>query len=429
MASTTNNTIQTPAIQTPAVPTANPQSSPVIVVNTSHDPEGVDTQLYTLMIVGGTLQALSFVATIALIALACIVNPYYALGIIVTVAFAALGIALSQSERYIDGSIIIPCLTSVPYIPGQPVGIYREGHNCWANATMQLCLQSESIREALRSMPQAHPFHRFYTNYCLAQDNQQVTAADANSQEIRAVLNDRNVNNISDQSNISEDANEALGYILEVLQEDFELRQAQNDQLPLPAFLNPMRLVQTNIEKNTITPSLVAYPQITLNLQNYLEYCIQQRNGAQGAPPATIAPSEQALFINYLLDPYFNDQNDVGPLHRRFQTAPNELIFHFARFRNDGTKITNAVPVPMQFTLPADYIEQNGQETHLELDSFIMHNGTQLNAHYISYIKAEDGLWWCLNDGHARPVQDLRAVANLASRSYMVHYRAVQPTH
>jgi hypothetical protein len=381
----------------------------------------IDTKIYLLIILGGILQTAAFAGIVSSIALACMVNPFIALVIIPSLAVGALGIALSKTQKYVDGSIFIPQLMTPPFIPHQPIGVHRQSNNCWANASMQLCMQSPLISQAMLQMPREQAFHTFCSAYNSAQQNQQIVSAEASTQAIRMELHRHNAGSVPAESHIQGDANEALGFIFDILHEDFERRFAEDKTLETPSFLNPITLQQTTKSSNETATSQEPATQITLHLQNYLDYQTRQRDLPQDA---RITLANEALFIHYLLDPYFNDDTEHTFTKRQFDTLPQEMIFHLARFRNDGSKIAYPLPIPLQLHLPKEYVKDATAETIYEPCAFVYHGGSTLaSAHYTVYTKAENGIWWEINDNQVLPITNLHTIEYQLNRSYMILFR------
>ncbi len=270
-----------------------------------------------------------------------------------------------------------------PFVPGQPVGIRNGSANCWANSLLQFARHIPSLYRIVQADRELQPaFANFYRAYDRARATQQHTAPQASSQTIRQCLHARS-DTISSRASRQEDAHEGLMAMMENFPPHYmRLQRAANDG---------------RIEPTTV---------ISINPTDHKRRSLAEL-------------FEQTYAIR-----------DYGPRSEfaYFQTRPDELFFHIARFRPTlagFTKNSDLLNIGPIFSLPARRVDaENGGGDYL-CDAFIEHRGSSASGgHYVAYVMDEDGRWWLCNDQVITAVTEA-TVNSARQRAYILHFRAI----
>ncbi|KAJ3332931.1 Ubiquitin carboxyl-terminal hydrolase 36 [Blyttiomyces sp. JEL0837] len=111
------------------------------------------------------------------------------------------------------------------------------------------------------------------------------------------------------------------------------------------------------------------------------------------------------------------------------QEAPPVLVLQLKRFEfgwsSHGTKVNKVVKFPQMLDITPFMSEQQERTTY-QLYGVLVHAGHSCNSgHYYSYVKAPNGLWYCMNDSDVRQVS-LQSV--LDQTAYILFYSSNKPT-
>lgn len=308
-----------------------------------------------------------------------------------------------------------------------PVPLYRKGCNCWANALMQMVMNTPALIEAF---DREDLLALFIREYWTAQVNG-TSLSEESTQRVRMLLNNRFPHVIRSDSLRQEDASEAL--------------------LSLMALVNPAdsRLF-TNQETrryyaptgNSLSPEehakIIAKREGPINLSLYSRLG-ENNNSSRSDPEWQIfldLESHQNLDFEQLLMTYFHNSQAGeggwylvdGRLHefrllgetRQFATPPQHFNLLLKRFDRYGSKIYREVDVKRVFTLPRDAIK-TGERAVYELTSFFYHEGGYGGGHYYTYCRTSEGKWFCCNDSSVQEVS-LAEVDRALKTSYGHHY-------
>ncbi|MBS0652022.1 MAG: ubiquitin carboxyl-terminal hydrolase [Verrucomicrobia bacterium] len=351
-----------------------------------------DCKVYGLIVLGRMLQAAAILGVATCIFGAVMTGPFVLFGIIPAIATALLGTYMAACPDDVHDAIFpLP-----PYVPGQPVGLINSGNNCWANASMQLLLNSPTLlaNPAAQRIPQVQQIAQAYA---ATQNIQDRVVRSADGQLIRNVLH--GAGRVHADS-VQEDAAEFFEYLFEVPHSLYHLQEtvqgvARHQTTDLP-------LIPLALEQNISTP------------------------------------------FNTLFNSFFNFQDDAGQAHAlRFASAPDDLLVQLRRFYTplrDGRPIVidaqghyqearhnQAIAVPQNTTLEARHC-QDGQAANYECDGFIVQFGNTINSgHYVAFVKRPDNTWWACNDRRVRQITPEYA-QQLMNQGYIYHYRKVPTT-
>ena len=271
-----------------------------------------------------------------------------------------------------------------PFVPGQPVGLVNAGENCWANASLQLLINSPNLLNsaAAQRIPEIRQIAEAYT---ATQNQQGRVVQDADGQLLRNALSV--VGQVSADYRIQQDVSEVFEYLFEDTHCLYELERRIGGELST-----------TRRE-----------PMLALELG---------QNGGED-------------FNNTLLFNYFNSQDDRGVAHNlKFLTPPNDLLIQLKRFypsqdpsTNQFVCVKNVHPasVPPNIALRASY-SVDGQAANYDCDGFIVHLGKMLaSGHYVAYVKRPDNTWWCCDDQTVRQVTEEEA-CQMMRHGYIYHF-------
>lgn len=326
-----------------------------------------DCKVYTLLILGRTLQAASLVCFSASIAFTVFTGPVSLAGMIPSIALGILGTYVAGNPREFN-DLFYPIR---PFVPGQPVGLINSGQNCWLNASLQLLANVPAYHARLRQIP---AFAQFLDNYATEGRNYQKVARTIDSHAIRQILSHETGGQI-EQGHLQTDAAQAFECLFEGPNALYTLEQQINGGLP--------------------TQQREPMIQIVPGLQ-------------------TPRPAFQQLFNSY-----FDHLTDNG--HRKqlfFPRSPDDLLIHVQRFyqyvddnRNlQQGKILDAIDIPERIDVPNQFVRSN-EAGQYEPDAFLIHYGSSLNSgHFVAYIK-KGGTWWYCSDTAVYEVSAAEAFA------------------
>ncbi len=341
-----------------------------------------DSKVHGLVVLGRMLQVAAVLGIGASIVGSVMAGPMVLVGIIPAIAIAFLG---TYMEAYsIDVHDAIFPLPS--YAPGQPIGLINSGNNCWANASMQLLLNSPNLlaSPAAQRIPEVQQIARAYA---VARGAQERVVRGVNGQLIRNAL--QTVGR-APLGSVQEDAAKVFEYLFE----------------------DPHSLYQLQM---TIAGAPAHRPRA--------EHMLCFELGQNSRQP-----------FNILMFNYFNYQDDLGRvINLQFPTAPNDLLIQFKRFYQHRNATANQtifrkngdrIPAPSNFAL-GEWYSQDAQGANYECDGFIIHIGASLSlGHYVAFIKDPDDTWWICNDRYVRPIT-LEYAQMRMSEGYIYHYRKV----
>lgn len=348
-----------------------------------------DCKVYGLIVLGRMLQAIAILGVAGCIFAAVMTGPMVLVGVIPAIASALLGTYMAACPDDVHDAIFpLP-----PYVVDQPVGLINTGNNCWANASMQLLMNSPNLLASMAALriPEVQQIAQAYTATKNAGER---VVRGFDGQLIRNALHA--AGRVHPDS-VQEDAAEFFEYLFEVPHSLYHLQETvqgvprhQTTDLPL---------IPLALEPNISTP------------------------------------------FNDLFNRFFNFQDEAGQAHSlQFPTAPDDLVVQLRRFYTplrDGRPIVidaqghyqearhnQAIAVPQNKTIEARHC-QDGQAANYECDGFIVQFGNTLNnGHYVTYVKRPDGTWWACNDRRARQITPEYA-QQLMNQGYIYHYRKV----
>lgn len=344
-----------------------------------------DCKVYGLIVLGRMLQAAAIIGVATCIFGAVMTGPIVLFGIIPAIATALLGTYMAACPDDVHDAIFpLP-----PYVPGQPVGLINSGNNCWANASMQLLLNSPTLlaNPAAQRIPQVQQIAQAYA---ATQNIQDRVVRSADGQLIRNALN---AVGRAHAGSVQEDAAQFFEYLFE----------------------DPHSLYQLEM-------TIAGAPAHRPRAEHMISFEVGQNGGHA---------------FNNLVFNYFNYQDDTGrAINLQFPTAPNDLLIQMKRFyqyQDTSTNQTvsgrngNPIPAPANFVLDGQY-SQNAQGANYECDGFIVHFGNSLSSgHYVAFIKRPDNTWWACNDRRVRQITPEYA-QQLMNQGYIYHYRKVPAT-
>ncbi|MBS0620958.1 MAG: hypothetical protein JSS61_05830 [Verrucomicrobia bacterium] len=295
-------------------------------------------------------------------------------------------------------------------------GFRNSANNCWANAFLQMVLNTPSLEEMYRVVANANPNVQAKMLRALEQyRNTSSEPADAAvSQGVREAFHEL-FNRFSPSASRQEDADEARSSLVEAY-----------------SLLMPDSPHFTPLETITECQLVNLLPCDPNNVRDRTQ--LNQDNTIRSTERTNLIPLHIAPGVpfEYLLEGFFHtdlNQDDLatywtpdgnlGSYKRLSEThcftkEPEEFFLRLNRFQMDGSKIGDRVDVPRYLTLPA-------HTGRYALDSFIQHLGaTSRSGHYIAY-KRVDGRWYCCNDATVRAVSEADVDQALRT-SYIYHY-------
>lgn len=430
----------------------------------------VDCRIYTLVVIGRILQGLAVASVLAIGAVTVLCSPLALIGLIVPILLGGGGNSLVNARLLPDGSIHIPFFTRIAFVPGQPVGLVRQGYNCCINSALQIAFTSAGVQQGLDAAPAEHVIKGLQNN-CLTAQAQRQFVANADTQLARLFISSPK-QLISPSSSIQEDAGEVLNLLLDALETEavarsvpaLGLERREAAKLPVLPFAFQIAEKLTRISNPADIKNLDSKKehQLLLSLQTYVEL------ERAGQLPAGL--SDEQAFMQYIFEPFFNDQNEVFQVEKQFVQPPTELFVQANRtvFVRDAQppadkqihlklkvneepetrrvsvkldilptppggrveKVTDSIPVPLQFTLPARYVQNpDAAAMNYEVDAFFVHYGrTAGSGHYISYKKSlsPEGqtIWWEINDSNVRALYQREAEAAL-KQAHTIHFSRI----
>ncbi len=389
-----------------------------------------DWRIYALVVLGKLIQFMG-VATVVPIGIATwYVSILSLVALMVPLMLWTLGAELANARLWPDGSIYIRAFTRNAFIPHQPVGLIRQGNNCCINSALQLALASRSVRQAIEGLAQDHALRRLLESYRGAQAEQAVIATRANSQIAREFVADYALPNprparerdlpISRNSGRQEDAGSVLQYLLDALQT--VATTAGGQRLPFThQIVETLTRFTTPEEPVPPLPTVhnLDQPRLLLHLGYYLA------PAGRGVLPQNL--TAERAFLDYIADPYFNDQNLQNRVERRFAAPPAELFIQLNRFDGRGEKINDRIPMPEEFTLPDQYVQAgDGRPARYGVTRFLVHFGRTISSgHYVAYEKVimpnGETIYWEIDDSHVTPLYQREWEAAL-KQAYNLHY-------
>ncbi len=333
-----------------------------------------DVKIYGVIVLGVLLQVAAAAAIAAVVFASVAAGPIALVGLVPAVALGVLGVYMASRPEDVEDVVIPP-----PVEQGQPVGLVNSGQNCWANAAMQLLLNSPGLSQlpGPQSVPEVRQFAQAYET---ARGNGDRVLQGVDGQLVRDVL--ARERRIEADPRFQQDPADFFNYVFHPPHSLYQLAELHR----LPG------------EEPVHVPRWES--MISLGI------------GGQRRPP-----DFNTLFFNQ-----FNRQEDspIGPqqVEVKFPTPPNDLLIQLERSyyeRDPATgqaifrKNNAPVAVPAVMPLPSRY-SQNGEEAQYQCDGFILHAGNSVNeGHYIAYVKRPDQSWWRCDDKRIRRVSEQQA--------------------
>lgn len=340
-----------------------------------------DNKIYAFLIIGRTLQAAALLSLASSATFTFVVGPVALLATIPSIAIGILGTYIAGNPHEINDFLQM----SLPFVPGQPVGLINSGSDCWLNASLQLLANTPSFHERLRQIPE---FSRFLDGYVAARNSHQKVATNVDIHAIRRFLSRETNGQIAD-GYTQEDAAQLFEYL-------FQGQRA-------------IHRLEQQLDGNA---SVLRYePMIQIDL---------------GGTPRQ--PFQQ-LFNNY-----FDYRSQTGHhIQLFFPNAPNELLVQAKRFYQqinpaDGSlqqgKIADPIDVSERLTLPRHFVRTNETSEYI-CDRFLIHHGLSVESgHYTSYIKMGN-TWWYSSDSVQYAVPANEALSAMKN-GLIFHYRKAQ---
>ncbi len=336
-----------------------------------------DTKVYSFLIIGRVLQAAALIAFVASVAVTFTVGAIALSGVIPAIALGVLGTHIAGNPRELHDLLQI----GRPFVPGQPVGLYNSGNDCWLNSSLQLLGNSPAFQGRLRQIPE---FSRFLDNYAIAQSGHQKVSKNIDTHLIRGFLSRETAGQVSDGSS-QEDAAQLFEYL----------------------FQGPHAIYQLDQQVDGGIPTHRREPMIQIDLSS------------------DPRPSFQQLFNHY-----FDHHTQTGQhLQLFFPRPPNELLIQAKRFyqRLDPVsgalqqgKIDDPLNISERLMLPNRFV-RTGESPEYTCDGFTIHYGSsQDGGHYATYIK-KGSVWWYCADSAVYEVPARQALAAMKG-GYIFHY-------
>ncbi len=365
-------------------------------------------------------------------------------------------IAKASSNRSAPSS---PSTTAAPSVP-RPAGFGNASNNCWCNALLQMVVSVPSLRRSYET------FARHYSSGAASSSSNDeqhrqslldalesydaATAAGVPlpasvSQGVREALHILSKGAISASPDISEDASEALNWILGGYKELVEKGLVNEPIDPLftpmvtsrvyqpegPTYrADPMKVINTRrggdaytpVPANNTSSQTQLWPEIRIPLQGTDDLNFNTLLERFFRLPGSDETAQYLTPSNAL------QKFRLVETRNQFQTAPAEFLLNLERFGKlqDATpyKIDSPVHVPLTLTLPANAVaEPLPSPAVYTLDSFIVHTGSTEAGHYIAYKKVGQ-TWFECNDSSVRQVAqaDIEAILNGGQTTYVHHY-------
>ena len=341
-----------------------------------------DSKIYGLIILGRLLQTAAILGVAAIIFGAVVSGPLVFFGLIPALVSGLLGTYIALSPETVQDMVFPP----PPFVPGQPVGLINTANNCWANASMQLLINSPNLLNSAQRILEIRQLSQAYT---ATQNRQGRVVQNANGQLLRNVLS--SAGQVSADPWAFEDVSSAFEYLFQDPHSLYEFQERIGGELRTIPHLEPM-----------------------------LDLELGQNGGED--------------FNNTLLSNYFNFQDQGGAEHNlKFLTPPNDLLIKLKRYSHDPTsnqyvpiKIAHSVAVPPNIALGAAYFV-DGQAANYDCDGFIVHSGQGLaSGHYVAYLKRPDNTWWCCDDRRVRQITEGYA-HRMMHQGYVYHFSKNSP--
>ncbi len=336
-----------------------------------------DSKVYAFLVMGRVLQAAALVSLAASIACTFMVSPISLIAAIPAIALGVLGTYVAGNPQELNDLLQM----SRPFVPGQPVGLIREGNDCWLNSSLQLLANTPSFRRRLRQIPE---FSQFLDNYAATRTNYQKVASNIDTHAIRQFLNRATAGQITSGS-AQEDPAQLFEYL----------------------FQGPHAVYQFEQQLDGAAPIARGEPMIQLDLSPNPRPNLQQ-----------------------LLNNYFDYRSDIDQhIQLFFQRAPDDLLIQAKRFYQhiDPTngalvqgKTNDRLNVSENLVLSENFVRSRQQQNYV-CDGFLIHHGTsQDRGHYTCYLKV-DNAWWYLSDSTVYEVPAREALEAMAD-GYIFHY-------
>lgn len=348
---------------------------------------------------------------------ALVVLSYLLVGIGITLAFCAPYIAFTVQPMLAVASPVLPIALGVlglqyssepvspvkvaaPVKPSNvavvpPIGIKREGNNCWVNASLQILFNVPVFKGLMENLnnPSDPVLSEIKTTFETYKQGGKV-----DSQRIRNLLPKLNPK-IDPSSQFPEDP---ILFLEPFLQ--------STDYLPLKEYGHEIKRENGNVV------SMMRHQNEKIHFDLSHHY------------------NKKTTNLTESLNDYFNNIEKKGEKSESFSFFLKEIPEDFSitiqtRYkkikRPDGTiqfvKKERVVQGAMEVSLPGF---NTGKETSYFCDSFIVHSGrTDENGHYIAYL-LKDGMWWEANDHIVKSI-DQEEANRLIKTAYFRHYQKV----
>lgn len=363
-----------------------------------------DEKVNCLVIWGHVLIGLSIITGTLSLVFTFTLSPWWALGIIASVAFGALGI------QYIRSTIEQIDTPPQEFIPHQPMGIRNStGALCWMGSSFH-CFDLPSFRALIEKNAEnehLQPLVEEVNTYIKEQDDSAAGqpvryVSKVNTLKLCHWLHDKLYSKKFKQQAITsregtkqEDAVEFFRFFLDTCTKG----------LPYKTKTIYPDKVEEDIGK-------VTDPLIALEIQDDLKF--------------------ENLWNHFFKDdPVINDFNQEVQNMKEFTEAPQDFTLQLKRFKQAGwdkeknkaidpRKINDLIEVPFSITLSQEQCPSN-QATYV-CDYVVLHNGSLSSGHYRALVH-KDEKWFLLNDSRFPEVVDEKRAMNLAHENgYIFHF-------
>lgn len=129
--------------------------------------------------------------------------------------------------------------------------------------------------------------------------------------------------------------------------------------------------------------------------------------------------SENLSGDNAWLNEQTNKMQDVN-ISILFWSLPKILILSLNRFKNNGRKIKSVVDIPVNDVDFSKYVKGTNSASYIyDLYGICNHHGESGGGHYTSYVKNQNGKWYCFNDNN---ISEIKEDDIITSDAYCIFY-------